>query len=110
MLDPLPRRYTVIAVGTVITDRPPHRSVRAQLRHTACMGLFLSRGARSTTFSFFLCFLGPFFCSTRAAGFLPPRPQDAKADARSGRSRTARFFSAAGCGLVLDGREHDGML
>src|SRR6516165_8005423 len=24
-----------IAVGTVITDRPPHRSVRAQLRHTA---------------------------------------------------------------------------
>src|SRR5215471_15320153 len=35
MLDPVPRRYTVIAVGTVITDRPPHRSVRAQLRHTA---------------------------------------------------------------------------
>ena len=44
----------------------------------------------STTFSFFLRFLGGrFFCSTRAAGFLPPRPQDAKADARSGLSRTA---------------------
>src|SRR5262245_8921564 len=24
-----------IAVGTVITDRPPHRTVRARLRHTA---------------------------------------------------------------------------
>ena len=26
---------TVIAVGTVIADRPPHRSVRAELPHTA---------------------------------------------------------------------------
>src|SRR5665213_1802462 len=26
---------TSIAVGTVITDRPPHRSVRAELPHTA---------------------------------------------------------------------------
>jgi hypothetical protein len=25
----------VIAVGTLIAERPPHRSVRAQLRHTA---------------------------------------------------------------------------
>ena len=25
----------VIAVGTAITDRPPHRSVRAELPHTA---------------------------------------------------------------------------
>ena len=28
-------RTTVIAVGTVIADRPPHRSVRAELPHTA---------------------------------------------------------------------------
>jgi hypothetical protein len=26
---------SVIAVGTQVTPRPPHRSVRAQLRHTA---------------------------------------------------------------------------
>src|SRR5258705_6981608 len=39
---------------------------------SGCMGLFLSRGARSTTFSFFLRFLGPFFCSTRAAAFFRP--------------------------------------
>ena len=27
--------FPVIAVGTRVTPRPPHRSVRAQLRHTA---------------------------------------------------------------------------
>jgi hypothetical protein len=32
-----------IAVGTLITERPPHRTVRAQFGHTACMGLSLSR-------------------------------------------------------------------
>src|SRR6266481_9739330 len=32
------------AVGTLITERPPHRSVRAQFGHTACMGLSLSSG------------------------------------------------------------------
>src|SRR5947209_13421868 len=26
---------TEVAVGTIITDRPPHRSVRAELPHTA---------------------------------------------------------------------------
>src|ERR1700733_15357395 len=31
------------AVGTRVTPRPPHRSVRAQFGHTACMGLSLSR-------------------------------------------------------------------
>jgi hypothetical protein len=71
---------------------------------------FSCQGGPQTTFSFFLRFLGPFLLFDRAAGFLPPRPQDAKADARSGGSRTARFFSAARKGLVLDGREHDGML
>src|ERR1039458_5596687 len=48
-----------IAVGTLITERPPHRTVRAQFRHTACMGLFLSTEfQRSATFSSFLRFLG----------------------------------------------------
>ena len=32
----------LIAVGTPITERPPHRSVRAGFPHTACMGLFQS--------------------------------------------------------------------
>src|SRR6266545_6714235 len=32
-----------IAVGTLITERPPHRTVRAQFGHTACMGVSLSR-------------------------------------------------------------------
>jgi hypothetical protein len=47
------------------------------------MGLFLSRGPRSTTFSFsFFAFLAPFLLFDRAAGFLPPRPQDAIAVAQ----------------------------
>src|SRR6478736_2369774 len=33
----------MFAVGTRVTSRPPHRSVRAQFGHTACMGLCLSR-------------------------------------------------------------------
>jgi hypothetical protein len=47
-------------------------------------GAFLVKGGRSTTFLSFLAFLGPFLLFDRATGFLPPRPQDAKADARSG--------------------------
>jgi subtilase-type serine protease len=38
-----PPEGVMIAVGTLITERPPHRSVRAQFGHTACMGLSLSR-------------------------------------------------------------------
>src|SRR6516165_9471022 len=33
---------TADAVGTLITERPPHRTVRAAFPHTACMGLSLS--------------------------------------------------------------------
>src|SRR6266404_2281136 len=36
-------RSPTFAVGTRVTSRPPHRSVRAQFGHTACMGLCLSR-------------------------------------------------------------------
>src|SRR5262245_26534883 len=49
-----------------------HRTRRADLPHPACMGLFLSRGRGSTTFSFFLRFLGPFFCSTAPQVFFRP--------------------------------------
>src|SRR5262245_45362783 len=80
----------VSAVGTVIADRPPRRSVRAQFGHTACMGLSLS----SVHHTIFSCFVTPFFCSTRAASILPPRPQISATVARSG-GQGRRFFSAA---------------
>ncbi len=55
------RRRSMFAVGTRVTSRPPHRSVRAQFGHTACMGLFLSTEfQRRTTFSSFLRFLGSY--------------------------------------------------
>jgi hypothetical protein len=87
------------------------RSSRDENWHTACMGLFLSRGRGSTTFAYFFAFLGPpFFCSTAPQGFLPPRPQDTKADARSGgQGRRVSSVPPEGA-LVLDGREHGGML
>jgi hypothetical protein len=84
------RAPMTFAVGTRVTSRPPHRSVRAQFGHTACMGLSLSRGRHAILVV--LCI--PFFCSTRAASILPPRPHIAVAVARSeGQGR--RFFSAA---------------
>src|ERR1700681_3398524 len=78
------------AVGTRVTSRPPHRSVRAQFGHTACMGLSLSR--RRHAILVVLCI--PFFCSTRAASILPSRPHISIAVARSD-SQGRRFFSAA---------------
>jgi hypothetical protein len=97
-----------IAVGTRITPRPPHRSVRAQLRHTACMGLFLSRGPAARTFSLLSSFLVSFLLFDRAAGFLPPRPQEIQSRRVQRRSRTALLQRRRR--LVLDGREHGGML
>jgi hypothetical protein len=52
----------------------------------------------------------PFLLFDRAAGFLPSRPQDTKADARSGGQGRRVFFSAARRALVLDRREDGGML
>src|SRR5208282_6509263 len=43
---------------------------------------------------FLSSFVIPFFCSTRAAGILPPRPHISIAVARSG-GQGRRFFSAA---------------
>src|SRR5437868_6902734 len=83
-------RPITFAVGTRVTSRPSHRSVRAQFGHTACMGLSLSRVVH-TIFSHLVC---SFFCSTRAASILPPRPHVAVAVARSG-GQGRRFFSAA---------------
>ena len=78
------------AVGTPITERPPHRTVRAAFPHTACMGLSLSRVHHAT----FCRAVASFFCSTRAASILPSRPHITIAVARSdGQGR--RFLSAA---------------
>ena len=93
-----------IAVGTRVTSRPPHRSVRAQFGHTACMGLSLSRGRHAILVV--LCI--PFFCSTRAASTLPSRPHISIAVAAQRRSRTALLQRRRR--LVLDGREHGGKL
>ena len=38
----------MFSVGTRVTSRPPHRSVRAQFGHRACMGLSLSSGNHTT--------------------------------------------------------------
>ena len=92
----------MIAVGTRVTSRPPHRSVRAQFGHTACMGLSLS----SVVHAIFVVFVIPFFCSTRAASILSSRPHISIAVARSG-GQGRRFFSAAE-GLSFYGREHGG--
>jgi hypothetical protein len=54
------------------------------------MGLSLS----SVHHTIFSCFVTPFFCSTRAASILPPRPQISATVARSG-GQGRRFFSAA---------------
>jgi hypothetical protein len=54
------------------------------------MGLSLSMGITPFLSSFVI----PFFCSTRAASILPPRPHISIAVARSG-GQGRRFFSAA---------------
>ena len=43
---------TVIAVGTVLADRPPHRSVRAGLPHTALTLSFDAQTTRDCTYPF----------------------------------------------------------
>ena len=80
----------LIAVGTLISERPPHRTVRAGFPHTACMGLSLSRQRQNILPSFVISF----FCSTRAACILPSRPPIFIAVAHSG-GQGRRFFSAA---------------
>jgi hypothetical protein len=61
-----------------------------EVSHPACMGLSLSSGITPFLSSFVI----PFFCSTRAASILPPRPHISIAVARSG-GQGRRFFSAA---------------
>jgi hypothetical protein len=53
-------------------------------------------------------FIRPFLLFDRAAGFLPPRPQDAEASARRGCQ--GRPASGPPEGLGLESIEHDGTL
>src|SRR6202040_1926703 len=92
------------AVFNALARRNPHRSVRAQFGHTACMGLSLSRGRHANLVV--LCI--PFFCSTRAASTLPSRPHISIAVAAQRRSRTALLQRRRS--IVLEGREHGGRL
>jgi hypothetical protein len=68
------------------------------------MGLSLS----SVITPFLSSFVIPFFCSTRAASILPPRPHISIAVARSGGQGRALLQRRRR--LVLDGREHGGRL
>src|SRR5258706_15447746 len=82
------------AIGTRVTSRPPHRSVRAQFGHTACMGLVWGFVCQGGINPFLSSFVIPFFCSTCAASILSSRPHICIAVAHSG-GQGRRFFSAA---------------
>src|SRR6476661_8162609 len=97
LLDRFGCRWSIVAVGTIITDRPPHRSVRARLRIRllrrmssveACLGIGVQNaGWRNPpvqdwgkTFPPHLCALTPADQNTR------PEPAHAKfEDAQLGR-------------------------
>src|SRR6266478_4105383 len=97
-------RLLKIAVGTLITERPPHRSVRAQFGHTACMGLSLSR-VHHAIFVVLCCFI-LLFDPCREHSSIPTAHCRRRRAQR--RSRTALLQRRRR--LVLDGREHDGRL
>src|ERR1700751_558811 len=69
----------------------------------SCMGLSLSMV--NTIFSCLVC---PFFCSTRAASILPPRPHIGRRRRAQRGSRTALLQRRRR--LVLDQRENGGKL
>src|SRR5260370_16831345 len=92
------------AVGTRVTSRPPHRSVRAQFGHTACMGLSLSR--RHHAISVVLCHSILLFDLRRKHSFVPTAYLHRRRAQRQ--SRTALLQRRRR--LVLDGRERGGRL
>src|SRR5882672_9602250 len=98
------RTTATFAVGTRVTSRPPHRSVRAQFGHTACMGLSLSR--KHHAISVVLCHSILLFDLRREHSFVPTAYLHRRRAPR--RSRTALLQRRRR--LVLDGREHGGRL
>ena len=81
--------------GRELPRAPPHRAVQAACPHTACMGLTLSRVVHT---DFLHALFYSFFCSTRAASILPPRPRIAIAVARSeGQGRRASLAPPKAC-------------
>src|ERR1700694_3641238 len=88
------RPPTTFAVGTRVTSRPPHRSVRAQFGHTACMGLvwgFLCQGGVTPFWSSFA--FHSFVRPAPRAFFRPDRILPSPSRRSGGQGR--RFFSAA---------------
>src|SRR5258705_13739353 len=86
--------HVTFAVGTRVTSRPPHRSVRAQFGHTACMGLCLSR--RHQPISVVLCHSILLFDLRRKHSLVPTAYLHRRRAQR--RSRTALFW-----GLLCQG-------
>src|SRR5258705_4770730 len=99
--DPKPLTF---AVGTRVTSRPPHRSVRAQFGHTACMGLSLSRRHHAISVSFVIPFF--LFDLRREHSFVPTAYLHRRRAQR--RSKTAPPQRRRR--PVPDGREHGGRL
>ena len=92
------------AVGTLITERPLHRTVRAAFPHTACMGLSLSSGINAIFVV--LCHSILLFDPRREHSFVPTayfRRRRAQRQSRTALLQRRRR-------LVLDGREHGGKL
>jgi hypothetical protein len=97
-------RIPEIAVGTLITERPPHRTVRAQFGHTACMGLSLSRVHHAI-----------FVARCYSILLFDPRGEHSSIPTAHCRRRRAQWRSRTALRqrrrrLVLDGREHGGRL
>src|SRR5437660_1356628 len=92
------------AVGTPITERPPHRTVRTAFLHTACMGLSLSRVHHAIFVA--RCYSILLFDPRREHSSIPTA--HCRRRRAQWRSRTALLQRRRR--LVLDGREHGGRL
>src|SRR6266581_1509163 len=103
-LDRTSLRLAHVAVGTRVSSRPPHRTVRAAFPHTACMGVSLSR-VHHAIFVVLCCFI-LLFDPCREHSSIPTAHCRRRRAQR--RSRTALLQRRRR--LVLDGREHDGRL
>src|SRR4051794_29008077 len=104
VLDGLERDFVAVAVGTTIADRPPHRSVRAVLPHTALTSDAWRRSARWGTDA---------GCVAResTAGRVPPGVPSfagfsvrggAIAAARAGSPAAGTFLRCAYCSVPRD--------
>ena len=98
------RTLSIAVQGTLIAERAPHRTVRAQFGHTACMGVSLSR-VHHAIFVVLCCFI-LLFDPRREHSFVPTAYHHRRCAQR--RLRTALVQRRRR--LVLDQREHGGRL